>query len=86
MSRYIGIYVKTCDLCKQTKLQHCWPFGELHTPETPEEEWDVISVNFIIELPDSHGYDVIMNIIDSVSKRVHCIPAHTMINAKGAAL
>jgi hypothetical protein len=44
------------------KLQHRRPSGELHPTETPEERWEVISVNFIVKLPDSHGYDVIMNI------------------------
>jgi hypothetical protein len=52
MSRYIGVYVKHCDLCNRTKLQHRWPSGELHLTETPEERWQVISVNFIVELPD----------------------------------
>jgi hypothetical protein len=86
MSQYIGIYIKTCDLCNQTKLQHHWPFGELHPPETPEKWWDIISVNFIVELPDSYGYNVTMNIVDSVSKQVHCILTHTTINAEGATL
>jgi hypothetical protein len=57
MSRYISVYVKTCDLCNQTKLQHRQPSRELHPTETPEEQWQVISVDFIIELPEFHGYD-----------------------------
>jgi hypothetical protein len=83
ISCYIGIYVKTCDLCNWTKLQHQQPFGGLHPSETPEALWDVISVDFIVKLPESHGYDAIMNIVDSVTKCVHFIPMHTTINAKG---
>jgi hypothetical protein len=52
---------------------------------TPEEQWDVTIVNFIVKLPESHGHDTIMNIVDSVSKQVHFILAHTMINAEDAA-
>jgi hypothetical protein len=85
MSHYIGIYVKTCDLCNWMKLQHRRPFGELHPSETPAEPWDTISVDFIVELPESHGYDAIMNIVDSVTKHAHFIPTHTTIMAKGAA-
>jgi transposase InsO family protein len=86
MSRYISTYVKTCDLCNRTKVQHRRPIGELHPSETPEAPWDVISVDFIVELPKSHGYDAIMNVVDSVTKHTHFIPTHTTINAKGAAL
>jgi hypothetical protein len=86
MSRYISIYVKTCDLCNQTKVQRQSPISKLHLSETPEAPWDVISVDFIVELPKSHGYDTIMNIIDSVTKHVDLIPIHTTINAEGAAL
>jgi hypothetical protein len=75
MSRYIGIYVKTCDLCNRTKLQHRRPFGELHPSETPAAPWDTISVDFIVELPKSHGYDTIMNVVDSVTKCAHFIPS-----------
>ena len=68
MSRYIGQYVKTCDPCLWTKIQCRCPTGELHPLPTPESRWDVISVDFIVDLPDSHGYDAVMNVVDSVGK------------------
>jgi hypothetical protein len=86
MSRYIGIYVKHCDLCNQTKVQCRRPIGELHPSETPEAPWEMISVDFIVKLPESHGYDAIMCVIDSLTKRAHFIPTHTTLNAEGMAL
>jgi transposase InsO family protein len=53
--------------------------------ETPNEPWDTISVDFIVELPCSNGYDTIMNIVDGVTKRAHFIAMHTTITAVGAA-
>jgi hypothetical protein len=85
MSRYIGQYVKTCDPCLQTKIQRRCPTGELHPLPIPEGRWDVISVDFIVELPDAHGYDAVMNVVDSVGKQAHFIPTNTMITALGAA-
>jgi hypothetical protein len=45
----------------------------------------MISVDLIVELPESHGYDTIMNVVDSVTKHTHFIPKHTTITAKDAA-
>jgi transposase InsO family protein len=42
-------------------------------------------VDFIGELPDSHGQDAIMNVVDSVGKRAHFILTNTTITALGAA-
>jgi transposase InsO family protein len=86
MSRYIGIYVNTCDLCNWTKVQRRRPIGELHPSETPDALWEVIIVDFIVELPESHGYDAIMCVIDSLTKCAHFIPTHTTLNAEGTAL
>ena len=85
MSHYIGQYVKTCDLCLCTKAQWSPPVRELSPLPTLESHWDTISVDFIVELPESHGYDMIMNVVDSVSKVSHFIPTHTTITALGAA-
>jgi hypothetical protein len=86
ISSYIGTYVNTCDLCNQTKMQHQRLIGELHPSETPEAPWDVISIDFIVKLLESHGYDTIMCVIDSLTKHAHFILTHTTINAEGTAL
>jgi transposase-like protein len=46
----------------------------------------MISVDFIVELPESHGYDAIMCIVNSLTKCAHFILTHTTINAEGTAL
>jgi transposase InsO family protein len=85
MSRYIGQYCRTCDLCNRTKPQRRMPYGELEPSETPKARWERISVDFVVELPEAHGYDAIMTVVDSLSKRAHVVPTHTTISAEGAA-
>jgi hypothetical protein len=85
MSQYVSQYCKLCDLCLQTKAQRRKPFSKLHPLAIPKARWDVVSVDFTIELPDSHGFDATMVVVDSVSKRSHFIPTHTTITALGSA-
>jgi hypothetical protein len=68
------------------KSQHRRPLGELHPSETPAEPWDTISIDFIVELLESNGYDVIMCVVDSLTKHMHFIPTQTTINAEDTAL
>jgi len=39
----------------------------------------------VVELPESSEHDAVMTVVDAVSKRVHFIPTHTTVTAKGAA-
>lgn len=84
MSRYIGEYCKTCNLCLQTKVQWQLPIGELKSLLIPQCHWDAVSVDFIVELPESEGYDTIMVVVDTVGKCAHFIEMHTMVTALGA--
>ena len=85
MSYYIGKYSKTCDLCFQTMAQRQMLIGELHLLPIPEDHWDSISVDFMVELPDAHGFDTVVNVVDSSSKRAHFIGTNTTVTAAGAA-
>jgi len=84
MSRYVGRYVSTCDMCLRTKSFQHPPIGELHLLPIPSAPWDTISVDFIVELPQSAGHDSIMVIVDSVTKHAHFVSTVTTISAAGA--
>jgi len=85
MSRYIGQYVSTYDLCLRTKLIRQAPVGELHPLQIPDSRWDTLSVDFVVELPLSSGHDMVITVVDSVSKWAHFIPMHTTVTVEGAA-
>jgi len=85
MSRYIGQYVSICDLCLRTKPWRHSPVGELQPLSIPDARWDTLSVDFVVELPESSEHDAVMTVIDSVSKRVHFVPMHTTVTVEGVA-
>ena len=61
------------------------PYSELHPMPIPDTPWDVVNVDFISELPNAHGYDAIMNVVDFMTKQAHFMATHTVVSAEGAA-
>lgn len=85
MSRYIGQYTRHCDTCLRTKTRRRPPTGELIPTDTPTNRWEKISVDFIVELPEAHGFDAVMVVVDRLSKRAHFTATHTTLDASGSA-
>jgi len=85
MSRYIGQYISTYNLCLRTKPIKQAPVSELHPLQIPDSRWDTLSVDFVVELPLSSRHDAVMTVVDSVSKQAHFILMHTTVTAEGVA-
>jgi hypothetical protein len=85
MSRYIGTYCRTCDMCLRTKKDRRAPVGHLQPLAIPQYPWQIVSVDFITELPEANGYDAVMVAVDTLGKRAHFMETHTTITASGAA-
>ena len=85
MSRHVGAYMRTCKECLRNKIAQRKPIGELNPLRPPEGRWERVSVDFIVELLDTHSFDTVMVLVDSVTKRSHFIATNTTVTAEGAA-
>src|SRR6202034_788094 len=85
MSRDIKRYVSTCDICQKTKPRRHAPLGLLQPIPIPSQPFEVVSMDFIPELPVSDGYDNVLVIVDKLTKYAIFIPTTTTITEKGTA-
>lgn len=67
-------FVKQCLVCQQSKHEHCRPAGKLQPLPIPLVPWQDISMDFITGLPKSDGYEVIMVVVDRLTKFAHFTP------------
>jgi hypothetical protein len=85
MSRDVKRYVSTCDICQKSKPRRHAPIGLLQPIPIPSHPFEVVSMDFIPELPNSDGFDNILVIVDKLTKYAIFIPTTTSITEKGTA-
>ncbi len=64
MKKDVEAYVKGCETCQRTKSSTQAKAAPLHPNAIPEGPWMHISVDMVVGLPDSHGHDAILMIVD----------------------
>jgi len=77
MSRDIHLYVKTCDICQKSKPKKHAPYGLLQPIPIPSRPFEVVTMDFIPELPLSEGWDDILVIVDKLTKYAIFVPCLT---------
>jgi Integrase zinc binding domain len=60
MSRDIKKYVGNCDICQKTKPRRHAPVGMLQPIPIPSQPFEVVTMDFIPELPECEGYDNVL--------------------------
>lgn len=81
MDTTIYQYVQTCEKCQRHKARQSKPPGELHPHDIPKGRWRDISMDFIVNLPETkQGFTSIWVIVDRLSKRIHLFPIRDTTN------
>uniref|UniRef100_A0A803T7I9 Gypsy retrotransposon integrase-like protein 1 n=1 Tax=Anolis carolinensis TaxID=28377 RepID=A0A803T7I9_ANOCA len=78
-------YVNTCPVCQRSKIRREKPSGLLHPLPTPSRPWEIISADFITDLPPSCGFTTILVVVDLFTKLAHFIPCEGLPTAQETA-
>ena len=86
MSKWVKNYVKGCAKCQQNKtLTHRInpPPYKINVPPSAQP-FEVVAMDLITQLPDSHGYDAILTIVDHGCTRAALfLPCTTNVTGEG---
>jgi hypothetical protein len=78
MKREIAEYIARCMECQKVKTEHTHPVVLLQPLPIPEWKWEVVTMDFIIGFPRTDKlHDLIMVVVDSLTKDAHFIPLKT---------
>jgi hypothetical protein len=82
MNSDVRQYVSNCLTYRRIKARRNRHQGLLQPLPIPERSWQYISVDFIMYLPLSNGFDAVLVIVDRLTKMRHYVPYHMTDNAE----
>jgi len=85
VNRKIKRYVKGYNACQWNKNCMQVPIEKLIPNSILEKPWSHILADFITKLPLAQGYDLILVVVDRLTKMVHFIPTTEKTTAGGLA-
>ena len=79
-------YLSTCNICQKAKPRRHTPTRLLQPIPIPSQPFEVVSMDFILELPLSSGFNNILVIIDTLTKYTIFIPTTISVTEVDAKL
>ncbi|KAJ1687481.1 hypothetical protein LUZ63_018871 [Rhynchospora breviuscula] len=71
MKEAVHQFVKECEVCQLNKGEQVLTPGLLQPLPVPDQAWTSISMDFITKLPKSDGKEVILVVVDRLTKYAH---------------
>jgi len=85
MTRDIRQFVTRCPICQKIKHARHLPYGLLQPIPIPSQPFEVVTMDFIGELPKSQNYNSIFVLVCKLTKYAFFVPCNTMLMEKKAA-
>jgi hypothetical protein len=85
MRQFVNEYLSSCDICARNKTPRHKPHGTLHPLPIPPAAWSSVSMDFIVELPESNGFNAILVCVDRFTKMAHFCPTTTNVTSEDTA-
>lgn len=85
MKLAVEVFVRQCSVCQQAKHTNTKPAGMLQPLPPPKGAWQDITMDFIDGLPMSDGANVILVVVDRLTKYAHFLPLRHPYTAKSVA-
>ncbi|KAM0787484.1 hypothetical protein ACM66B_003559 [Microbotryomycetes sp. NB124-2] len=85
MRQFVNDYVNECDSCKRNKPSHHRKHGLLRSLPVPSAPWSSLSMDHIVDLPPSSGFDCILVVVDRLTKEAHFVATRKTDTSKALA-
>ncbi|KAG8705607.1 hypothetical protein FRC09_002854 [Ceratobasidium sp. 395] len=80
LEKDVNKYAAECPICQKTKPDRLGKKGFLHPIPIPDQPFKVVTMDFIMDLPESEGYNGILVVVDKLTRYTHFIPCNTSVN------
>ena len=81
LSGDVASYVRSCPTCQAIKSDTRAKAGLLQPLEVPIRKWQQVTIDLVIDLPESNGFTAIVVFVDRMTKMVHFAPCTKEIAA-----
>lgn len=85
MKLAVDLFVRLCQVCQQAKHTNTKPAGLLQPLPPPKRPWQDVTMDFIEGLPLSDHVDVILVVVDRLTKYAHFLPLKHPYSAQSVA-
>ena len=85
MRKDVDRYLKNCHTCQRSCTGCHAPFGTLRLLPIPNRAWEDISIDFVVGLPWSDGFNAVLVVVCHLTKMRHFIYCRGIISAQDLA-